>query len=435
MLNIFLIYSQKIKENPFILQNIKTMILRLIGIVLLFAFTLYLTHNYDSKIIGQYDFARTYLLVVGSLCLLGTEQSILYFAGYLKSQNNFSALKKVYLKKISIIFSISVFVLLLFLFIDDSFLNNYFNDNNVYKLLLKATAILFFYAITLLNTEVFRALDRMYIAELYRNAFKYIFVIIGSVVLFQINQKEYLADVFLYGFVVLAIISTIMVLNSFKNQKHDSTEKITHLEIVKKSYPMSISAMAIFLLMTFDVIFLKKYWGSQTVAYYNVAIKIMTIVAMIINVVNVNLSSKVAEYFYSNNSDELRRTLKNSARLIFALTFPLSVLICFNSSFILSFFGQEYVVASQALIILILGQGLCAFFGLAPIYLNMTGRQKIFQRILLSAVLVNFLLNRILIPDYGLIGASIAFSVSMFFWNIIAAVFAYKKDKAIIFLT
>lgn len=435
MLNIFLIYNQKIKENPFILQNVKTMILRLIGIVLLFAFTLYLTHNYDSKIIGQYDFSRTYLLVVGSLCLLGTEQSILYFAGYFKSQNNFSALKKVYLKKIRIIFSISLFVLLLYLFIDDSFLNNYFNDNNVYKLLLKATTILFFYAITLLNTEVFRALDRMYIAELYRNAFKYIFVIIGSVVLFQINQKEYLADVFLYGFVVLAIISTFMVLNSFKNHKHDSTEKITHLDIVKKSYPMSISAMAIFLLMTFDVIFLKKYWGSQTVAYYNVAIKIMTIVAMIINVVNVNLSSKVAEYFYGNNTEELKRTLKNSARLIFALTFPLSVLICFNSSFILSFFGQEYIVASQALIILILGQGLCAFFGLAPIYLNMTGRQKIFQRILLAAVFVNFLLNRILIPNYGLIGASIAFSTSMFFWNIIAAVFAYKKDKAIIFLT
>lgn len=435
MLNIFLIYSQKIKENPFVLQNIKTMILRLLGIFLLFAFTLYLTHNYDPRIIGQYDFARTYLLVVGSFCLIGTEQSILYFAGYLKSVNNFQELKKIYLKNLSIIFGLSCLVFLLFLFIDKAFLNTYFNDQGVYGLLLKATSIMFFYALTLLNTEVFRALDKMYIAELYRNTFKYVFVIFGSVLLFKINESQYLADVFIFGFIVLAFVSTYMVLKAFKEEEPSETNQISHADILKKSYPMSISAMAIFLLMTFDMIFLKKYWGSQTVAYYNVAVKIMTIVAMIINVVNVNLSSKVAEYFYSNNTEELNRILKKSARLIFGLTFPLSILICFNSSLILSFFGQKYMVASNALIVLVLGQGLCAFFGLAPIYLNMTGRQKIFQRILLVAVLVNFLLNRFLIPDYGLMGASIAFSVSMLFWNIIAAFFAHKKDKATIFLT
>jgi O-antigen/teichoic acid export membrane protein len=275
----------------------------------------------------------------------------------------------------------------------------------------------------------------MYIAELYRNTFKYVFVIFGSVLLFKINESQYLADVFIFGFIVLAFVSTYMVLKAFKEEEPSETNQISHADILKKSYPMSISAMAIFLLMTFDMIFLKKYWGSQTVAYYNVAVKIMTIVAMIINVVNVNLSSKVAEYFYSNNTEELNRILKKSARLIFGLTFPLSILICFNSSLILSFFGQKYMVASNALIVLVLGQGLCAFFGLAPIYLNMTGRQKIFQRILLVAVLVNFLLNRFLIPDYGLMGASIAFSVSMLFWNIIAAFFAHKKDKATIFLT
>jgi hypothetical protein len=54
------------------MQSINTMILRIIGVATLFGFTLFLTKNYDPKIIGQYDFIRTYLLVLGSICILGT---------------------------------------------------------------------------------------------------------------------------------------------------------------------------------------------------------------------------------------------------------------------------------------------------------------------------------------------------------------------------
>ncbi len=436
MLKILTVNIKRVRENPFVLQNIKTIFLRIFGIILLFGFTLYLTHNYDPKIIGQYDFIRTFLLVVGSICLLGTEQSILYYAGRLKSIDASAGLKTIYKKMIALIFMISLLIVILFFIIDQSIITTYFNDETVYPLLLKASVILFFYSITLLNTEVFRALESIYIAELYRNTFKYASVIIGAILLFKTQHQTYLADTFLFGFVLLAIISTIMVWQLLrKAPEKEIPETFTYTGILKKSYPMAISAMAIFLLMTFDIIFLKKYWGNQTVAFYNVAIKIMTIIAMIINVVNVNVSSRIAECFYGNNTNQLIQTLKQSARLIFILTFPATLIICFYSNYILGFFGNEYVQAQEALIILIAGQGLCAVFGLAPIYLNMTGRQNAFQIILICAVIINFSLNRILIPTYGITGAAIAFSTSMFFWNFTAAVFIYYKDKIKVFLT
>ena len=80
------------------MQSIKTMILRIIGVVTLFGFTLFLTKTYDPKIIGQYDFIRTYLLILGSICILGTDQSILYFTGMIKSRNQFADLKNIYIK-------------------------------------------------------------------------------------------------------------------------------------------------------------------------------------------------------------------------------------------------------------------------------------------------------------------------------------------------
>lgn len=427
----------QVKENTFIIQSLKTIMLRVFGIALLFGFTLYLTHHYDPKIIGQYDFIRTYLLVVGSICLLGNEQSILYFNGRLRSINAIGELKTVYKKMVLMIFLICVFIFLVIILIDESVINNYFNDVNLYLIVLKTTGILFFYSLTLLNTEAFRALDSVYVAELYRNTFKYTSVILGSILLIYIHKEVYLVDTFLVGFVFLGIISTYKILNLFNKEVIivNKNDTFTYTHILKKSYPMAISAMAIFLLMSFDIIFLKKYWGDKTVAFYAVAVKIMTIVAMIINIVNVNMASKVAEYFSSNNKAQLIKTLKHASRLIFIFTLPITLLVCFFPTFILSFFGQEYTAAKGALVILIIGQGVCSIFGLAPVYLNMTGRQHLFQIILIISVIINFSLNRFLIPYYGISGAAFAFSASMFFWNFTAAVIIYYKDKVPVFLT
>ncbi|MFD0777685.1 polysaccharide biosynthesis C-terminal domain-containing protein [Flavobacterium myungsuense] len=160
----------------------------------------------------------------------------------------------------------------------------------------------------------------------------------------------------------------------------------------------------------------------------------MTIVAMIINVVNVNMASKISEYFSGNNREQLIRTLKNASRLIFIFTLPFTFIICFFPTYILSFFGEEYIIAKNSLIILIVGQGICSFFGMAPVYLNMTGRQHVFQIILIGSVIINFFLNRLLIPYHGLTGAAFAFSTSMIFWNFTSALFIYYKDKIIVFL-
>ena len=184
MLKIIRRYLQKIKQNPFILQSLITLVLRVIGVFILFGFTLFLTKNFDPKTVGQYDFVRSFLLVIGSICLLGCDQSILYFRGRLKGSNTLSDLRSIY---------------------------TFFSDDGVYLILLKATGILFFYALTTLNIEVFRALDHLYVAELFRNSIKYIPVIIGAVILYYFYDEAYLVDVFLFGFVILSAITTSLV--------------------------------------------------------------------------------------------------------------------------------------------------------------------------------------------------------------------------------
>jgi O-antigen/teichoic acid export membrane protein len=132
---------------------------------------------------------------------------------------------------------------------------------------------------------------------------------------------------------------------------------------------------------------------------------------------------------------ELNKTLKNTSRLIFLITFPIAFITSIYSNSILKIFGVGYINASLPLIILMFGQAFCSLFGSATIYLNMTGRQKIFQYILIIAVVINFVSNRLLVPKYGMIGASISFVLSLLFWNISTAVIVYRKDGVNILLS
>ena len=427
----------KIKKNPFVLQSLKTMFLRIIGVVTLFGFSLFLTHNYDPKIIGQYDFIRMVLLVLSSICVLGTDQSILYFTGILKSTNETQKLKSIYKKIIVLIFMLCLLVLIVFFSIGSNRIAVFFNDKSTYLLMTKAIIALFFYSITLFNTETIRALDKIYIAELFRNTFKYVFVIIGAVVLFHYHQETYLVDTFLIGFVPLSIITTIIIFRLFKKQKNDSillndTNPFSYSFIAHKSYPMAISNLAIFLMMTFDVVFLKKLKGDETVAYYAVAMKLVSILFMINNSVYISVSLKIAQHYTDKNRTELLKALKHSARIIVLLTLPVVLFVCLFSENILYFFGENYTQGKQALLILMVGQLMASFFGVSAIYLNMTGRQSIFQIVLIFAVLVNLILNIVLIPMYSLTGAAIAFVSSLLFWNIVTAIIIYKKDKVVV---
>lgn len=427
----------KIKKNPFVLQSLKTMFLRIIGVVTLFGFSLFLTHNYDPKIIGQFDFIRIVLLVLSSICVLGTDQSILYFTGILKSKNEIQKLKMIYKKIVLLIFVLCLLLLLIFFGIGQNSINLFFNDKSTYVLMTKAIIALFFYSITLFNTETIRALDKIYIAELFRNTFKYVSVIFGAIVLFYYHQETYLVDTFLIGFVALSIITTIIIFRLFKKQKDDSilpsdTNPFSYSFIAHKSYPMAISNLAVFLMMTFDIVFLKKFKGDETVAYYAIAMKLVSILFMINNSVYISVSLKIAQLYTDNNKKELLKTLKQSARMIVFLTVPVVLFVCLFSENILYFFGENYTQSKQALLILMVGQLFASFFGVSAIYLNMTGRQSIFQIVLIFAVLVNLILNIILIPEYSMTGAAIAFVSSLLFWNIVTAIIVYKKDKLLI---
>jgi len=426
---------EQLFNNPLILKSINVLVLRVGGVALFFGLTLFLTNKFLSEEVGQYDFSRSILIFLGAVCVFGMHQSVLYYSGLLKTRNALPYLKVIYRKMLSLVAVIALVFVLLSLVVSPDVLNGFF-DKPVYGLVQKTVFALLFYATTMLNIDVLRAIDKVYLSEIFRNLLRYVPFFAGILVIFYTSNTQYLVEVFLLNFVFLALVSTAYIFFYFAGKQVVSKgADIGTKSILKRSGPMAISAVVYILMQSVDVLLLGKYTDFSQVAFYSVTVKLTMLINLVLSSVNSVYAPTFSELYSGGRMDELRDAIKKATRLIFVLTFPAIVLLFLLSGIVLDFFGPDYTVAKTALYILLAGQIVNTFCGSAGIYMNMTGKQVVFQRILLLAFTANLILNVLLIPEYGINGAAVATCVSMIFWNLITAWYIYKKDDVRTFLT
>lgn len=417
-------------NNKTLKNSLLTLIIRMIGVATLFGLSTLMTRNIDEVYVGSYEFARVVLLTIATFGLLGTEQSVLYFAGKLEAKNETNQLQLVYFKMLKIIWISSVAVLVLSLLIPDSFLIAIGIKENVHNVVKKCLIILPFYTTTILNTETIRAYNKVMLSEWFRNIFKYVPIIAGTIlIIFKVVKVDSLLNWYLYGFVFLAVISfmVLLLLMDKSSKKHIST--INSKEIFNVSYPMAISSFYTYLLMTIDIFLLAQFFNLHYTAYYAIAMKIMSILSMVIIGVNINYAPKIAVNYENNDITALNANLKEAAKTIAFLNFTIGLILLFGGKFFLNFFGESYTEALPAYNILIGTQMLVSLFGMVPMYMNMTGKQQTFHKIMGFAVVVNIIGNIILIPKYNMVGAALSYAVTVLFWNILVAYFSFKTDK------
>lgn len=423
--------------NDLTKKSLSVLIIRSLGVLLLFSFTLFITNFYSPQIVGRYDFVRSALMVLGGLALMGTNQSMIYYSGLLKARKSVESTMIIYIKMIKIIFFLCFLISIFFLtFLSESTASNIFQSQESYSLLFKTILTLFFFALTMLNIDTIRALEKTILSEMYRSLFRYLPVFLFAIVLLQTNNQDLLVEAYLLGFLLLSFLSSIQVYRLFSrlDKPTANSEKFSLKEIFKTSSPMALSAIAYFIMQSIDIVILSIYEGFDQIAYYSVSVKLAMVTALALMSVNIVIAPRIAEIYEKKEFQSLQQLIKHSTRIIFFISICVLSILFFFSEEILNLFGEGYVVAKNALITLLAAQFFNAFSGPGAIYLNMTGRQKILNKILIAGLAVNITLNFYLIPAYGINGAASATLVSLIIWNSITALLIFSKDKIKIFL-
>jgi O-antigen/teichoic acid export membrane protein len=88
------------------------------------------------------------------------------------------------------------------------------------------------------------------------------------------------------------------------------------------------------------------------------------------------------------------------------------------SNQVLGLFGEEFLAAKGAMVVLILGQLVNVGAGSVGYLMQMTGHQNQCAMVFGSCAGMNVVLNIILIPTLGVLGAAIATAFTRSLWNI-----------------
>lgn len=424
-------------KNFFIKNSLNVLLLRASGILLMFLLSLFLTNSFSAEIVGQYDFVRSFLMILSGASLLGTNQAIIYYSGILTSNKSFGSIRSIYFKMNFLILIACTILYTPLLAIDKETINQIFNKQGAYELVSLSLKGLVFYSITMLNIDTIRALKHTLISEGFRNVFRYMPFFIFSIILYIIDSPEDLVVWFIYSFVVIFIISSAVVYfflfkKDFVTSKH---QNFSSSSILKTSYPMALSAISFFLMQSTDVLFISAYDTFDSVAYYSIAVKLASVTALALISVNIVIAPKIATIYNDKNFYELKSILKKATRVNVVISLPIIiVLLCF-SEYILSTFGINYVLAKSALWVLLIAQFFNSVTGPSALYLNMTGRQKKLNVILLISLLINIVLNIILVPAYGMLGAAISTTASFIISKILASALVLYLDNVKTFIS
>ena len=129
-----------------------------------------------------------------------------------------------------------------------------------------------------------------------------------------------------------------------------------------------------------------------------------------------------------------------SVKLNLATSLPIFIALILSTEYLLSLYGNSFLLAKRCVYILAVGQLYNSLSGSVLNFLNMTGFEKLVSKIIFSAALLNIILNYFLIPQFdqkegwiGIEGAAIASTICLIYWNSLGIYFVYKHHGIFMF--
>lgn len=191
---------------------------------------------------------------------------------------------------------------------------------------------------------------------------------------------------------------------------------------------MLLTNLSWFLSTQIDIWIIGMYNPVEAVGVYGVVSRLVALVAFSLVAFSTIIPPIISAVHASHDRNELRQIISESTRWILSISVPIILILNLEGKFILKyFFGAKFVDGYTALVILSFAQLINAGSGLVGWFLQMTGEHRTFMKITIFWGIINIVLNVILVPRFGIVGAasSTAFTLSMV--NIVSVWVIYNR--------
>lgn len=168
-----------------------------------------------------------------------------------------------------------------------------------------------------------------------------------------------------------------------------------------------------------DILMLGFLRPEPEVAVYKVASTIAGVAALGLMATNYVIAPNLSALYQTGDHARLRMTCKHSAQMSFVAAISAALgLALFGSDLLTILFGAGYSIAFVPLMVLIAAPTARAMFGPIENLLSAAHCEKDLFLVLFAAAVGNVVLNALLIPSLGSLGAALSTSVTIFSANL-----------------
>jgi O-antigen/teichoic acid export membrane protein len=225
--------------------------------------------------------------------------------------------------------------------------------------------------------------------------------------------------VFIYFLQLIALSVYLIIVGdpSFKidwpKLKSENIKEMTYF-----GFYVSVAGFASLGLNTIDAIILGAY-GLTTLGIYTVVAFIPTIIQTPLNALDRISAPKIAFALHENDTKELTTIYYKSCKYLFLIGLYLAVMINLNIASLLSMIKPEYLAALPIVPIVSIGYVLNMLGGTSITLLFYSGKKWESALLLMTAFIITAVLDLLLIPKLGMVGAAYSISITAFLFTIL----------------
>lgn len=399
------------------------MAIRIVGLAISYAANILLSRTLGLRAFGEYVIALSWALTLALPAKAGFDNSALRYSTIYLERQDFAALRGFirFATILVICISLSIGALIV---IAGPGLMPVQPQTRIW-----AAALVLPLALLALYSVIMRTAHRIVAAQFYDQMLRPALVIAGLVALLLAGHR--LSPASAMALTVVAAFGALAALliesrRAFRSAMPHPPSYDEWQQWVAVSLPMLMLGVVQELMNQIDILFLGKLATARDAALFAASWRLASLVPFALVGLGTMAGPLIAKAYEQRSMDELHRVSSIVARAGFLFALACAAALYLLGRPLLGLFGPGFVAGRDVLSVLLIGGVVNAFTGVVAYFLTLTGRERQGLVIFAGALVLSIVLNLLLIPRYGAVGAAVASSSAMAAWNLVMLVYVRR---------
>jgi O-antigen/teichoic acid export membrane protein len=238
--------------------------------------------------------------------------------------------------------------------------------------------------------------------------------------IYRLNLLSSVATYAILPFIAF-IIGAALIPKNFLKVEGDV--KTVFFELYHFNKWIVLSVLSVILFSKLDILMLGYFKSPEIVGRYSAAYTLAFIFPLITGSITTVLLPKVSRF---NNIRELRSYVKKIVGFTIPVIIPLGIMLILSKYLILHIYGDEYLTSAVIFQILIIGFAFTIIINPISLIIYSINKPRQLTFLNIAQLILNFILNLLLIPSYGAIGAALATLAVNLMGTMFISVYIYR---------